>query len=175
MRSSTPRSSTTVALGLGGNLGDAERTLAAALDDLRRALGPLEIASLYRTAPVSPIPQPQYLNTAILARTTLPAEAVLALAKAIERASGRRRAVRWGPRTLDIDLLLYGDIVSSAPELTLPHPELRRRRFVLAPLAEVAPWLAVPPDGATVGDLLAMLPRADEVERLPWSEPAGAA
>ena len=127
---------------------------------LEDCLGDLRVASLYRTAAVSPVPQPDYLNTAVLARTSLEPGELLALAKALELAAGRRPGVRFGPRPLDIDLLLYGGRQSSAPELTLPHPRLRERRFVLEPLAEIAPDLRVPPDGATVRELLARLPPA---------------
>lgn len=97
---------------------------------------------------------------------------MLALAKALELAAGRRRGERFGPRPLDVDLLLYGDLQSSDPELTLPHPRLRERRFVLEPLAEIAPDLRVPPDGARVGDLLARLPPGERVERIGWPERA---
>lgn len=117
----------------------------------------MRIASLYRTVAVSPVPQPDYLNTAALASTSLEPGDLLALAKALERAAGRRRNVRFGPRPLDVDLLVYGDLQLSTPELTLPHPRLRERRFVLEPLAEIAPDLRVPPDGARVADLLAAL------------------
>jgi 2-amino-4-hydroxy-6-hydroxymethyldihydropteridine diphosphokinase len=167
-----------VALALGGNLpgpqGEAGGTLAWALRQLAASLGPLRIASLYRSRPVSPVPQPDYLNTAALGSTVLPPDAVLALAKALELAAGRRRGVRFGPRPLDIDLLLYGDRRSDAVELTLPHPRLRERRFVLAPLAEIAPDLRIPPDGATAAELLARLGvagaagAADAVERIDW-------
>jgi 2-amino-4-hydroxy-6-hydroxymethyldihydropteridine diphosphokinase len=170
-----------VALALGGNLpgpqGAAASTLAWALRQLAASLGPLRVASLYRSRPISPVPQPaqpDYLNTAAVGRTALPPDAVLALAKTLELAAGRRRGVRFGPRPLDIDLLLYGDHRSDAVELTLPHPRLRERRFVLAPLAEIAPDLRLPPDGATVAELLAQLgaagaaDAADAVERIDW-------
>jgi 2-amino-4-hydroxy-6-hydroxymethyldihydropteridine diphosphokinase len=136
----------------------------------------LRVASLYRSRAVSPLstpPQPDYLNTAALARTALPPDAVLAVAKALELAAGRTRGVRFGPRPLDIDLLLYGDVRRDDPELTLPHPRLRDRRFVLAPLAEISPGLSVPPDGATVAELLARLGpmgAADGVEKVAWVE-----
>ena len=136
---------------------------------LEEALGPLRIASLYRTAAVSPIPQPDYLNTAVLASASLEPGELLALAKALELAAGRRRGARFGPRPLDVDLLVYGDWQSSAPELTLPHPRLRERRFVLEPLAEIAPDLRIPPDGATVRDLLALLPPEPLVQRIGWA------
>jgi 2-amino-4-hydroxy-6-hydroxymethyldihydropteridine diphosphokinase len=100
-------------------------------------------------------------------------DAILALAKALELAAGRRRGVRLGPRSLDIDLLLWDARTAEGPELTLPHPRLRERRFVLAPLADLAPALTVPPDGAPVATLLARLgPGAPgELERIPWSLP----
>jgi 2-amino-4-hydroxy-6-hydroxymethyldihydropteridine diphosphokinase len=139
----------------------------------------LRVASLYRSRAVSPgatLAQPDFLNTAALATTALPPDAVLALAKALELAAGRTRGVRFGPRPLDIDLLLYGGVRLQDPELTLPHPRLRDRRFVLAPLAEIAPDLSVPgvpSDGATVAELLARLGpmgMEDAVERLEWKE-----
>jgi 2-amino-4-hydroxy-6-hydroxymethyldihydropteridine diphosphokinase len=136
-------------------------------------LGPLTVAPLYRTRPVSPVPQPSYLNTAALAHTDMEPDAILALAMALERDAGRDRGrgvVRLGPRPLDIDLLVCGDRTSAAPELTLPHPRLAERRFVLAPLADIAPDLPVPPGGETVAALLARLGPAapGEIERLAW-------
>lgn len=157
-----------MALALGGNVGPVERTLTNALRQLAAALGPLRVASLYRSLPVSPAPQPDFLNTAALASTSLAPQEVLALAKALELAAGRRRGPRFGPRPLDIDLLLYGDLRSNAPELTLPHPRLRERRFMLEPLAEIAPDLPVPPDGATVAELLARVKDQPGVERIEW-------
>lgn len=145
-----------------------EHTLIQALRQLQATFGDLRIASLYRSAPVSPIPQADYLNTAVLARTVMPPEDVLALAKALEHAAGRRPGERFGPRPLDVDLLLWGDRQMSSPELTLPHPRLRERRFVLEPLAEIAPDLAVPPEGLTVRELLARLPAEPRVERVGW-------
>jgi 2-amino-4-hydroxy-6-hydroxymethyldihydropteridine diphosphokinase len=147
-------------------VGPVERTLARALRQLEAALGPLRVASLYRSSPVSPVPQPDFLNTAALARTSLAPGEVLALAKALELAAGRRRGIRFGPRPLDIDLLLYGDLQSDAPELTLPHPRLRERRFMLEPLAEIAPDLPVPPEGAPVKELLARVQDQPGLEKI---------
>ncbi len=154
-----------MALALGGNLGPVEQTLRQALRHLEAALGPLQVAPLYRTAAVSPTPQPDYLNTAAIGWTALPADAVLALAKELELAAGRRSGPRFGPRPLDVDLLLWGDLVSPHPELTLPHPRLRDRRFVLEPLAALAPDLPIPPDGKTVRELLEGV-QDQRVERL---------
>jgi 2-amino-4-hydroxy-6-hydroxymethyldihydropteridine diphosphokinase len=146
-----------VALALGGNLGPVESTLREALRQLEAMLGPLRVAPFYRTAAVSSIPQPDYLNTAAVGATALPPDVVLAVAKALEHAAGRRPGPRFGPRPLDVDLLLWGDLVLPHPELTLPHPRLRERRFVLEPLAAIAPDWRVPPDGRTVAELLAEL------------------
>lgn len=154
---------------MGGNLGDVERTLTVALAALGRILGPLEIAPLYRTAPVPPLPQPDFLNTAAVGRTRLPPDTLLSLAKDLERKAGRRPGVRNAPRPLDVDLLLYGDRVTDTPELTLPHPELLHRRFALAPLADLTPGWWIPPEGPTVAEALAVCDREGVVERVGWS------
>lgn len=105
-------------------------------------------------------------------RTDLAPEAIVALGKAAERRAGRRSAARWAPRVLDVDLLLCADQERSAPELAVPHPRLRERAFVLAPLAELAPELALAPDGATPGELLAALrPAAHDLGRRCWTLP----
>jgi 2-amino-4-hydroxy-6-hydroxymethyldihydropteridine diphosphokinase len=144
-----------------------------ALERLRESLGELKVASLYRGPAVVPRggePQPDFLNTAVIGRTALAPEAVLAIAKALELAAGRKPGPRFGPRPLDVDLLLYGNLRSATPELTLPHPRLAERRFVLAPLAEIAPDLQIPAFGASPSELLRRLPAATPpVERLAWS------
>lgn len=126
------------------------------------------VAPLFRTRPLGGLAQPPYLNTAVVGLPRLPPDELLAVAKALELAAGRRLGPRHASRQLDVDLLLYGDLHSGRPELTLPHPGLRLRRFVLAPLAEIAPALRVPPDGATVAELLAAVGHEDEVERIAW-------
>jgi 2-amino-4-hydroxy-6-hydroxymethyldihydropteridine diphosphokinase len=138
------------------------------LRGLAAALGPLVASSLYRTVPDSPIPQPDFLNAAAVGATRLPPDAVLAVGKLLERRAGRRRSPRYAPRPLDVDLLLYGELRSPHPELTLPHPHLRDRRFVLEPLADVAPDRPVPPDGRTVGQLFAAVAGQPDVERVGW-------
>jgi 2-amino-4-hydroxy-6-hydroxymethyldihydropteridine diphosphokinase len=101
--------------------------------------------------------------------TRLAPEALLSLGKALEREAGREEGPRYGPRPLDVDLLVYGGLVLAGPELTVPHPRLRERRFALAPLADLAADLELPPDGARVADLLAAVGQEREVERLAWA------
>ncbi len=169
-----------IVLGLGSNVGDCEAALRRAIAELTRLLGPLEVAPLYRTAPVSPIPQGDFLNTVVLADLAAPGpEEVLTRAKELERQAGRQPGPRLGPRVLDVDLLLYGDRVlpgSSQSDgsrrdgsLILPHPRMRDRRFVLAPLHDLRPALRLPPDGAAVRDLLAALGTEQPAERIGWS------
>lgn len=148
-----------------------------AIADLERLLGELEVAPLYLTAPVSPIAQPDFYNTVVLGTLRrrsggdlAPApEEILAYGQALERRAGRRRGERFGPRPLDVDLLFVGDQRRDRPELTLPHPRLTERRFVLAPLADLRPDLRLPPGGETVRRLLDRLGPAQAVERIGWN------
>lgn len=159
-------------LGLGGNLGEVARTLRGAVAQLEHCLGPLTVAPLYRSLPRSPVAQPDFLNTALVGRTSLSPEAILAMAKLLEQRAGRRRGRRLGPRPLDIDLLFVGTEHRRRPELTLPHPRLAERRFVLAPLAAVAPHRSLLADGPTVAEMLAACgdeESVEEVARWPWS------
>lgn len=145
-------------VGLGANLGDAPGHVAAACEEL--ACVPdsrlLARSRLYRSAPVGPQPQPEYVNAVAAIATALAPTELLAELQAIEARHGRVRGPRWGPRTLDLDLLLYDDAVIATPELTVPHPRIAERAFVLVPLAEIAPGLEVPGAGA-VAKLLARL------------------
>jgi len=150
------------AIGLGSNLGERRATLeraAAALAALPRTRR-VALSQWYETAPVGGPPgQPSFLNGAALLETALTPRELLAELQALERAAGRDRAreARHGPRTLDLDLLVYGQVQLGEPGLTLPHPRLAERRFVLEPLCEIAPELLVPPDGRRVRELLAEL------------------
>jgi 2-amino-4-hydroxy-6-hydroxymethyldihydropteridine diphosphokinase len=141
-------------IGLGSNLGDREGNLREALA-LLAELGEVRASSFRETEPVGVTDQPRFLNAAAEVSTDLPAHDFLDALLAIERDLGRDRSreERWGPRTLDLDLLLYGDDVIDEPGLTVPHPRLAERRFVLEPLYELAPDLVLP-DGTRVGDLL---------------------
>lgn len=149
-------------IGLGSNLGDPREQVLAALSELGTLPGCTLVArsSLYATTPVGPIEQPDYVNAvAALAARLSPLDLLSAL-QGVERAHGRRRdGSRWGPRTLDLDLLVYGHRRLREPGLELPHPEMHRRAFVLVPLAEIAPeWLVVPGRGR-LADLLAACPQ----------------
>ena len=164
-----PCATSSIAIALGSNLGEREERLREAIRSLSETLTGIRVGGLYESEPVGGAPQPRYLNTAIVGRAHLAPEQLLAVLKFLELRAGRRRGPRWGPRPLDLDLLLYGDIERSAPELTLPHPQLRHRAFVLAPLADAAPELRLPPDGASVTSLLAALESTEGLQQVTWS------
>jgi len=150
----------TVYLGLGSNLGDRRASLDAAVESLRAnpAVRVLAVSGFIETAPVGGPPgQGPYLNGAAAIETDLAPVALLAELRRIERALGRREGPRWGPRPVDLDILLYDSLVLATPDLTLPHPRLRERRFVLEPLAAIAPDARDPVTGLTVRELVARL------------------
>jgi 2-amino-4-hydroxy-6-hydroxymethyldihydropteridine diphosphokinase len=149
-----------VAVALGSNLGDREQLLHDAVAALGEVLDDLRVSTWHRTAPVGVGSQPEFLNGAAIGRTSLPARELLRRLLDIERQFGRERPFPGAARTLDLDVILYGDQVISEPDLTVPHPRFRERRFVLAPLAEIASEWVDPGTGMTVGELLK---RVDEL------------
>lgn len=140
-------------VGLGANLGDREATIRAALAELP---GLVAVSELRETDPVGVVDQPAFLNGAAALDTELSPRELLDALLSIERELGRERRERWGPRTIDLDLLLYGEERIDEPGLTVPHPRLHERRFALEPLADLDPELVIPGRGR-VGDLLAEL------------------
>jgi len=154
-------------VGLGSNLENPRQQLARAFQALRKLRESRVIArsSLYSSPPMGPPGQPDYLNAVVALQTRLSAPVLLTALQRIESAQGRVRKQHWGPRTLDLDLLLYADQVSAQPALTLPHPGIATRAFVLYPLAEIAPDLIVTGLGP-IADLLRRCPLAG-LERLP--------
>jgi 2-amino-4-hydroxy-6-hydroxymethyldihydropteridine diphosphokinase len=146
----------TVVLALGSNLGDRLANLQRGVDLLSGGPGleNMAVSPVYETAPVGGPEQPDYLNAVLVAVTPLSARAVLGRALATEQALHRVRGARWGPRTLDVDLIVYDDVVSADPVLTLPHPRAHERAFVLVPWHDVDPQAVIPGKGR-VADLLA--------------------
>ncbi len=141
----------TAYIGLGTNLGDRRGALEMALREMHQP--PIiyieRVSSVYETAPVGVTEQPDFLNAVARVVTTLPPRALLDALLNLENKMGRVRTLRWGPRVIDLDLLIYGDASIAESGLEVPHPRLRERAFVLGPLAEIAPELCLPPDGQT--------------------------
>ena len=146
-------------IALGANLGDPKENLDIAIALLQEATDVLEVSSYYTTAPVGGPEQPDYVNAVCIVESELPALELLSVMHVIEKALHRQRNERWGPRTIDLDLIQYGSIVSGSDELQLPHPRAHERRFVLEP------WLEVDPDAillthGRISELLAQLPES---------------
>ncbi|HVP13353.1 MAG TPA: 2-amino-4-hydroxy-6-hydroxymethyldihydropteridine diphosphokinase [Phycisphaerae bacterium] len=144
-------------IGLGSNLGHREKYIAAALNALQttREVEVVKVSKLYETEPVGgPADQPLYINAAAYIKTSMTPERLLGLCLAIEKSLGRKRGVHWGPRTIDLDLLCYDQEIVVSPELTLPHPMMHERRFVMEPLAEIAPRLMHPVLEQTAREIL---------------------
>ena len=149
----------TIYLGLGSNVGDREEHLRAALDRLASVdLRVLRASQVYETEPLGIAAQRWFLNQVVEAETSLFPKQLLGRVGRIERALGRVRTVPNGPRTIDIDILLYGSAVVRAPELEIPHPRMAERRFVLQPLADLNPELRHPVTRRTVREMLAAAP-----------------
>jgi 2-amino-4-hydroxy-6-hydroxymethyldihydropteridine diphosphokinase len=148
----------TVVLALGSNLGDRLANLQGGVDALCAGPGfsAAAVSPVYETAPAGGPDQPDYLNAVLVATTALPARTVLGRGRAAEAALHRVRAERWGPRTLDVDVIVCGDEVSDDPGLTLPHPRAHQRAFVLAPWHDVDPDAVIPGHGRVAGLLAAV-------------------
>ena len=156
-----------VVLGLGSNLGDREAAVAEALARLdARGYHAMQKSSLYLTEPVGGPPQDWFVNAVADGETALTPEALLAACLAVEQELGRVRREPNGPRTIDVDILLFGELVRSSPDPVIPHPRLHERRFVLEPLAEILPERVHPVLGRTVRELLASCPDSSAVRRL---------
>lgn len=154
---------TIVYLSLGSNVGDREHNLRTAIARLG-SLGKVKsVSSLYETEPVEFTQQANFLNCAVALETSLPPDGLMSRLLDIERDLGRQRVQKKGPRTIDIDILLFGDLVVDWPELTVPHPAMAQRRFVLAPLAEIAPDVIHPLIRKTASEMLAALPSGQNV------------
>jgi 2-amino-4-hydroxy-6-hydroxymethyldihydropteridine diphosphokinase len=165
-----------VFLGLGSNLGDRAQNLLRGREALReRSVEIVEESALYLTEPVGGPEQPWFVNQVVEAETSLSPEELLTACLGVERELLRVRAVKDGPRTLDVDLLLYGDVVLASGFLTLPHPRLPERRFVLVPLSEIAPHVRHPVSGLTAAEMLAQCPDRSEVKLYPGTGVEGRA
>ena len=147
-------------IALGSNLQDPATQLRNAVAALNKLPDTRveRTSSIYRSAPAGPVAQAHYLNAVLLLTTTLPPGQLLDALQQIEQEQGRVRSVRWGPRTLDLDILLYGDQRIDSPRLTVPHPAMRQRNFVLYPLLEISGANLLLPDGTVLDTLVAACP-----------------
>ena len=144
-------------IALGANIGDPKAQMDLAVAMLREATEVTSVSEYFSTKPVSDIAQPDYLNAVCIVESELPALDLLSLLHGIEKALGRQRLEKWGPRTIDLDLIQYGSLLSSADELKLPHPRAHERRFVLEP------WISIDPEAillthGKISELLVQLP-----------------
>jgi GTP cyclohydrolase-4 len=152
-----------VYLALGSNMGNRKQNLTEAINYLSQRLQVVTLSSIYDTEPVGNVDQPRFLNMVCRVYTTLEPNALLALAKGIESKMGRAFGKINAPRPIDIDILIYGDLVLNTRELVIPHPRMAKRAFVLVPLAEIAPGQKHPTSGKTIKHLLADLRDAKDI------------
>jgi 2-amino-4-hydroxy-6-hydroxymethyldihydropteridine diphosphokinase len=144
-------------LGLGSNLGDREENLLQAIQKLEPEIHPQKVSSIFETSPWGYLDQPGFLNCAVEAVTGLTPRKLLQKLKTIESEMGRQPSIHFGPRLIDLDILLYDDLILSTKNLTIPHPLLVERAFVLVPLSEIASDLRHPISGETMGALVALV------------------
>ena len=159
---------TNVFLGLGGNLGDRRETMRSAVEAIREVIDDVRVSSLYESAAWGVTDQPAFLNAVVRGRTSLKPLDLLDAIQAIENDLGRVREQHWGPRLIDIDILLYGSAVIDEPRLQVPHRYMTQRGFVLRPLADLAAGLTLP-DGSLVGELLTTVSQ-DDLKRIEGPE-----
>jgi 2-amino-4-hydroxy-6-hydroxymethyldihydropteridine diphosphokinase len=157
MQPAPPTADHTIYLALGANLGDRAASLRAAVERLRGPISIERMSAVYETEPAYLLDQPRFLNMALCGRTALDPQALLALLKRIERDVGRVAGPRFGPRAIDVDILLYDDLALAGANLTVPHPRMAERPFVLMPLAEIAPELVPPGWDRSIGALAAVV------------------
>ena len=162
---------TNVFLGIGGNLGDRRATMRLAVAEIRAVVDDVRVSSMYETAAWGVTDQPSFLNAVVRGSTELSPLELLDAMQAIENQLGRVRTQHWGPRTIDIDILLYGSDVIEVPRLKVPHPYMAQRGFVLRPLADLAAGLTLP-DGSLVGELLTTIDQDDlrQIEGPGWAD-----
>ena len=162
---------TNVFLGIGGNLGDRRATMRLAVAEIRAVVEDVRVSSLYETAAWGVTDQPSFLNAVVRGSTELSPLELLDAMQAIENQLGRVRTQHWGPRAIDIDILLYGSDVIDVPRLKVPHPYMAQRGFVLRPLADLAAGLTLP-DGSLVGELLTTIDQDDlrQIEGPGWAD-----
>ena len=153
-------------LSLGSNLGDRERNLRTAVEALRDTVRITAVSSLYETDPVAVVDQPLFLYRAVVGLTDLGPEALLDAVKRVERQVGREPTYHWGPRIVDVDIVLYGDLVIDSPRLAIPHPDMAKRAFVLVPLAEIAGEVVHPVLKVSVEELRDKAGGLDTVRRV---------
>jgi len=153
----------TVALALGSNLGDRLENMRAAMRDIRQCVAITARSDVYETPAAYVADQPAFLNAALIGTTAVEPQSLLRFLKNAESAIGREPTFRYGPRVIDIDLLFYGDRILDLPDLTVPHPRLAERDFVLRPLCDIAPQWRHPQNGLTVTEMLAALSGAGMV------------
>ena len=153
-------------LSLGGNLGNTREIFEGAYPLIEKKIGKISVySSIYQTEAWGPIPQADFLNQVLLISTKLSAQACLTEILAIEKEFGRERKERWGPRTLDLDILYYSDVTIAEEDLTVPHPRIAERKFILTPLAEIAPFYLDPTSGKSMVELLDSCTDSSQVNR----------